>query len=237
MWDAIAAELLAHFKAELGVIAAAPLSFVMAVAFSALIIWLVLYRLMDGKHRQQQAAMTQQLAIMTATIDHQRELLAGHREREEKATETIAEITRKPEFRLLLMGGNVFTPDDAPTLAGFAVGARLWNTGAPSVAVSWSLTIIPKGQTPVLAQWTRRPSQIRAQGPVNSAVLRSSDALDLKTRDTPVGAVPEEGDVLFYATLHRDVVKHPDTWIELSVMDAFQNETTARQRMGDWLQR
>jgi hypothetical protein len=49
----------------------------------------------------------------------------------------------RPELRLSLLGGNIFVPDGAPELTGIALNARIWNTGEPSAATGWALTIIP----------------------------------------------------------------------------------------------
>jgi hypothetical protein len=230
MWDSIAAEVWSHFEGEWGMISAAPASFAFAVLVLTCMVSYVIYQLLENRSREQRA-------IMTATIEHQRELLAGHREREEKVKETIEEIKKRPEFRLVLMGGDIFVTDSDPKWTGLALGIRIWNTGAPSVTVSWSLAIAPKGQTPVLAQWSKRPEQIRAGGIRNSAIIRASEGIDLITAETPVNAIPIQGNVVFYTDLEKSIVTHPDTWLELSVKDIYEHETIARQKMGDWLHR
>jgi hypothetical protein len=105
----------------------------------------LLSRYWDGKSRDQRA-------IMTATIEHQRVLLAVHREKEETFTEKFSEIVKRPDFKVLMMGANIFVPTQEKGWSGIALQAKIWNVGAPSVVVSWSLTIITPGQTPVIAQ-------------------------------------------------------------------------------------
>jgi len=74
-------------------------------------------------------------------------------------------------------------------------------------------------------------------GSINSAVIRASDALDVKTAKDPVAATPADGTLLFYVPLKKPVVLDPSTRLELSVKDIHGSESVARQLMGDWLQR
>ena len=98
--------------------------------------------------------------------------------------------------------------------------------------------VIPKGGLPVVAQLTMIPDNLRlGGGSINSAVIRASDALDVKTAKDPVAATPADGTLLFYVPLKKPVVLDPSTRLELSVKDIHGSESVARQLMGDWLQR
>ena len=143
----------------------------------------------------------------------------------------------KPDIRLLILGADIFTPDFQPDWTGIAVAARVWNTGKPSIAVAWSLIISPKGQTPVIAQFTVMPEQLRAGGPNNNTVLRGADSLDVKNLKEPITSDPKDGNILFYTKLPRDVVMASDTWWELSITNSYGVESTTRKRMGDMLGR
>ena len=146
----------------------------------------------------------------------------------------------KPELRLSLFGGNVFIPD-APDvrdrLTGIHLRAMIWNTGAPSVATSWALTVVPQAETPVRGQLTAIADRVRAAGSINSAVIRGADALDVKTRRESISATPVEGDLLFYCEIAKEVVMRPTTRLELAVKDIYGKESVFTQLMGDWLSR
>jgi hypothetical protein len=228
MFDTISAEVWAQLQREWGMIAAAPVSFTIAVVLATAITGWATYLWAESRSGEQRA-------IMQATIEHQRELLAGHRDREEKAKETIAEITKRPEFHLILLGMSTFTPDQAPGITGINIAARLWNTGAPSIAIAWSLVLLPNGRVPILAQYTMKPETLRAAGDFQSSIMRASGGLDVKTSTTPVGEIPIDGDILFYARIPSEVIKHPETWIEMSVKDKYERDVVAKQKVGDWL--
>jgi hypothetical protein len=146
----------------------------------------------------------------------------------------------KPELRLVMLGANVFVPD-APDLkgqlTGIALDARIWNTGAPSVATSWSLVIIPKNGGLVPTQFTKIPPKLTVKGPVVGAVIKASDALDEKTNANPISTVPVDGTLLFYVKLPQNVVKDLDTRWELTVEDIYGKPTTVAKTLADWLQR
>jgi len=228
MLETVAAEVWAHLQREWGMIAATPVSFVFAVILATVITGYVLYSWLESRDRDRRA-------ITAATIEHQRELLAGHREREEKTKETIAEIKKRPEFHLILLGINTFSPDGALGITGINIRARLWNTGAPSVAIVWSLVVLPKGQVPILAQYHQKPETMRAAGDFQSSIMRASDGLDSKTSTNAVGEMPIDGDILFYARMPLEVARHPETWIEMAVKDKYERDTVAKQKIGDWL--
>lgn len=142
----------------------------------------------------------------------------------------------RPELRLQIEGGNCFTPTDEPSLTGIGLQATVWNTGLSSRVMEWSLSVIPVGATPALAQLTKMPDQLAAGGPKRSAILRASDALDVKTFKDPVGIDPVSGTLLFYVKLPRGKVLNDKTVWELSAKDAFGGEIRVSKRMSDWLQ-
>ncbi len=147
---------------------------------------------------------------------------------------------RQPNLMLSMIGGNVFTPDAKDVrdrLTGIGLSAKVWNTGTPSIATEWLLFVIPKNETPVIAQLTEIPESLRISGPINSTVIRASDSLQAKTKITPVQATPVEGTLLFYVAMKREIVLSPSTRLELIVKDIDGRETKATKIMGDWLQR
>lgn len=144
----------------------------------------------------------------------------------------------KPEIRLNLLGGNIFDPTAAPwkdQICGIALDVRVWNTGSPSIITEWGLVIVSRGNTPIIAQLTKMPEQLTATGEYNGAILRATDALDTKTAFNEVGRGVVEGILLFYARIKRDDLEHPDTRLELYAKDAYERETKAVIRMGQWL--
>ncbi|HVI28317.1 hypothetical protein [Hansschlegelia sp.] len=144
----------------------------------------------------------------------------------------------KPEIRLNLLGGNIFNPAMAPwkdQICGVALDVRVWNTGSPSIITEWGLVIVSRGNTPIIAQLTKMPEQLTTTGEYNGAILRAADALDTKTAFNEVGRGVVEGILLFYARIKRDELEHPDTRLELYAKDAYERETKAVIRMGQWL--
>jgi hypothetical protein len=143
------------------------------------------------------------------------------------------------KLSVLMIGGNVFIPDtsDMQDLTGIALKAKVWNTGSPSVATEWSLTVTPKGKTPVIAQWTQMPETLTLYGTPNSTIIHSSDALDKKTAESPIGDTPIDGTLLFYVKIQKSVVLDPSTRLDLSVKDIHGGTGSDTHLMGDWLQR
>jgi energy-coupling factor transporter transmembrane protein EcfT len=141
----------------------------------------------------------------------------------------------KAELRISMRGGNVFVPDGLPKpTTGIALDARIWNTGGPSVAVDWHLTVTPKSGAPVLAQLTKMPERITVSGNPGAVIL-GSDSLEEKTNKNPIGTTPIDGILLFYVKLDRLTVLDPKTRLDLSVTDILGTETKVSQIMGDWL--
>jgi hypothetical protein len=139
-----------------------------------------------------------------------------------------------------MLGGNVFVPDVPDMqeqLTGIALTAKVWNTGAPSVAAEWSLTVTPEGQQTVFAQWTQMPEVVTLYGTPHPTVIHSSDALDKKTANNPIGDIPVEGALLFYVKLQKTVVLESSTRLDLSVRDIYGGTASDTQVLGDWLQR
>jgi len=156
----------------------------------------------------------------------------------ETITPNRSEIKR-PEFHLLIFGANVFVSgaSDMRPLTGIALATKVWNTGEPSVTTEWNLAIIPQGQAPVIAQLTKIPEHLKLEGPINSTVVRSTDALDEKTARNPVEKGPIEGVLLFYVPLPKSTVQAKTTRWELSVKDLYGVETLATKTMDEWLAR
>jgi len=144
---------------------------------------------------------------------------------------------QKPELHLTIMGGNVFVPDTVPGWTGIGLNARIWNTGTPSTATSWSMVVIPNGGQRVVAQLTEIPNVLLAKGQVNSAKLLAEDSLETKTISTQIGMTPISGTLLFYVALPQVVVNDPGTVWEISVKDVYEKETTVHLLVGNWLQR
>jgi len=145
----------------------------------------------------------------------------------------------KPELRLSMSGGNVFVPDAADVrahLTGIALDVQVWNTGAPSVATGWELSVVPPGFRPVSAQLTAIPEHLQLAGDINSKVLHAADALDVKTGTAPIGSIPVRGTLLFYVKLAQQIILSPSTRLELVVLDVYSSRSIARQTMGNWLQ-
>jgi hypothetical protein len=144
----------------------------------------------------------------------------------------------KPELRLSLTRGNAFTPSTFSThhsLTGVALNVKVWNTGVPSAATDWKLEVIPQGESPVQGQLSVIPEQLRVGGWFNSTVIHASDSLDEKIKSGPISSTPVDGTLLFYVHLKKKVIVDPNTKLELSVKDAYGNESAVASTMGNWL--
>jgi hypothetical protein len=145
-----------------------------------------------------------------------------------------------PNFKITLLGGNVFVPDQDPSLTGLALEARIRNAGAPSIATDWKLIVTVHKEKPITAQLTKPPDHLTLSGKAGKIVLSESDfSLEylavnkaLKTGDSPIG-----GFILFYIHIPRSKVIAPDTILELFVSDYSGRTFSEKQKMGDWLQR
>lgn len=142
----------------------------------------------------------------------------------------------RPELRLVTSGGNIFQPIDVG-MTGITLTTKVWNTGTPTVATEWGLSVIPQGRLPALAQLTKIPEHLRLGGKINSAVVEAAEELDLKTAQTQISAFPVEGVLLFYVHLPLATVRNPATRFELSVQDIYGKETKISKLLGDWMVR
>jgi hypothetical protein len=134
----------------------------------------------------------------------------------------------------LLQGGNIFVPDGKPSWTGIVLNVIVINTGAPSIAVDWGLSIIPATNAPARAQLTKIPRSLVARGQVGSSYVSESESLVESTLNDPLETdVPRSGKLLFYVVLPQNEVKN--SVLELSVTDANGRPFMVRQDIKDWL--
>ena len=139
-------------------------------------------------------------------------------------------------FRLFLPGGNIFIPNIEPGLTGIALDATIVNTGTPSLALDWRLSVIPDVGKPQEAQLTKMPPSLVARGPNNTAHLNSSEALDVSTLSDPLQTnVPRSGKLLFYVKMPKARVM--ESVLELTVTDNNGTRYLVRQDIKQWLTR
>jgi hypothetical protein len=142
----------------------------------------------------------------------------------------------QPNFRMLLSGANVFVPDGEPGLTGIILDVIITNTGSPSVALDWQLSVIPKTGSPKQAQLTKMPPSLVARGQINTAHASSNESLEDLTRREPLQPdVPYSGKLLFYVALPK-----PDVLtgvFELSVTDVKGHPFMVRKDVNEWLSR
>lgn len=146
----------------------------------------------------------------------------------------------KPELRLAMSGGNIFTlvaPGLRGPHTGILLNAKVWNVGKPSVATTWALLVFAQDKTPVIAQHGHIPDQLILSGKFSNRVIRASDALDEKTKTTPITEIPIEGILLFYVPLSKSIVLEQTTKLVLSVKDINEFESITEQVVGRWIQR
>jgi hypothetical protein len=142
-------------------------------------------------------------------------------------------------FKITLLGGNVFISDQDARLTGVALEVRIRNSGGESIATDWALTITPTGGQPVRAQLTKPPKSLTLKG-VNTETTLKQDDFSLEERgvSSPLrpNDPPIQSQILFYAPLSKAEVMAPNTVLTLTVCDFAGHTFSASQRMGDWLQ-
>ncbi|MGD0792322.1 MAG: hypothetical protein ABR920_11190 [Terriglobales bacterium] len=179
-----------------------------------------------------------QYALFKANIDRKNDLIKTLQD--QLAARPVPEQTTtskaKPtNFRLWVPGGNVFVPDQEPTLTGIQLDVRIVNTGDPSRAMDWKLSVIPPHGSPQIAQLTKIPPSLVARGDKSTAHINESESLDEYCLENPLNDVPHEGKLLFYVRLpKRDVL---ESVLELTVSDLDGHSFLLRKDMKEWLQR
>jgi hypothetical protein len=154
---------------------------------------------------------------------------ASGRQETTDATETA--------FKLDLRGGNIFQPGraDMHHVAALALDVRIWNLGAPSAAIDWTLTVqLADGRRAKIGN-TKIANEITSTE-TGSVLAYGKDNLDDKTGQSPVGRVPIQGTLLFIVDLPKAEIIQPETRLELSVKDVFGHVYNVTQRIGDWPQ-
>jgi hypothetical protein len=149
-------------------------------------------------------------------------------------------VPDSPRFILTMLGGNIFVPDQDKSLTGIALKARIRNAGSPSIATDWELIITSPQEKAVMAQLSKPPDRLAVSGETGKIVLSASDfSLEdqasknaLKPGDSPIGGL-----ILFYVRIPKSKVIAPDTILELIVSDYSGRKFSAKQKIGDWLQR
>ena len=143
-----------------------------------------------------------------------------------------AALAEPPYFALQIDGGNFFIPDKMPQLTGILLDVLIINSGTPSIARDWKLSIIPPSGAPKAAQLTRIPPSLVARGEVNTAIVSASESFleSCLARSLDAG-VPRIGELLFYIALPKPDVMQ--SVIELSVRDAKGNPFQVRKDLRD----
>lgn len=144
--------------------------------------------------------------------------------------------TESPEFRINLLGANVFKPTGNSDITGILIDARIWNTGTPSIITEIELVLFLEGHTTISTQFTTMPDRLNLSGQnAGALVLAERDDIERKVTSTAVGASLVEGKALFYAKVTRAKVLHSDTRFEFSIRDIYGKRTTVSKAMNEWL--
>jgi hypothetical protein len=145
-------------------------------------------------------------------------------------------VKSKPELRLLMLGGNIFNPNEPKNLTALNLSVRVWNTGGETTIPEWKLVVVQRDGPVVTAQYQLMANTIVASGPNVNSVMLPSENIGETTANNPIGIKPITGTVLFSVNLAKNIVTAADTRLVLSIKDIYGTETTASQRMGDWQQ-
>jgi hypothetical protein len=128
------------------------------------------------------------------------------------------------------------SPDQPKLLTGIVLDAQIRNSGMPSKATGWRLTVTPRSGTPAEAQYEKTiPKELTFGDPPQ--ILRASEGLADKVlkKNLQSGQVAS-GRLLFYVRLPLATVQDPATKLTLSVQDiAGITYSTMPLVVGDWL--
>lgn len=155
---------------------------------------------------------------------------------ESKSEEAVKD--QPTDFKLSLLGGNIFVADVDSRFTGLVLDVRIRNAGKASIATDWKLFITVPNETPILAQLTQPPPHLTLHGDKNEEIkLFESDFSFEKTIvATPIeyGKIVQ-GRLLFYVESPKEEIIKKDTVLELKVDDIAGHTFSVTQRMGDWL--
>lgn len=153
-----------------------------------------------------------------------------------KPPETEIAVNPLPDFKLSLMGVNLFIANKVGTKwTGLGLSVRIRNAGAESIATDWVLEIQLADGTKLYPQLTKIPDTLTLSGP-QSAIIRATDSLDALSFNNKISTgTAMEGVLLFYTPTDKALIDNENTVFRLSVQDVSGRKFTAEQRMGDWL--
>lgn len=151
---------------------------------------------------------------------------------------SVPVIKHKPDFKLLLLGGNIFVPNKSTHLTGIILDVRIRNIGeTTSIATDWKLVIKVPNKSPLIAQLTSPPKKLSVSGNPNAIFYKTDFQLEKTASSDPLApnAFPLEGKLLFYIKIPKNEIMNFDTILNLSVEDNTGHEFSVNQRLGDWL--
>lgn len=216
-------KLLEELRREWPVIKQAPLLFIFAVLLVIIGCWSLLQ------------------FLYKTNLDRKNDLIKTLKDQlENRPMQTVTSVppanSGKPEFVLQLDGGNIFIPDQKPSLTGIVLDTIIINTGTPSIARDWQLSVVPPEGSPKTAQLTKIPKSLVARGQFNTMHINEAESLVESTLDRPLEAnVPRSGKLLFYVSLPKHTVEH--SVLELSVKDVKGNPFFVRKDIKEWMSR
>lgn len=181
------------------------------------------------------------LETAQAAAEKQKDLAEDElrKERENKKANVQAPPT-PTNFKLSLLGGNIFVAGSNKNLTGIDLEVQIRNSGQPSRAADWKLNVIKDGQS-YPAQFTKPPPKLALDGEKSgrSLLQRSDFDLDELSSAKPLHAEdkPVRGHILFYIAMQQSEVLADETVLELSVEDDNRKRFSSRQKMGEWMRR
>lgn len=134
-------------------------------------------------------------------------------------------------FTLNTDDANFFVPQYDDSSTNIVMDVDIRNSGTPSIATGWRLTVTPKGKSPVVAQFMQIPQRLDV-GPLT---VKESESLANKVAKKRVenGSLVS-GRLLFSVHLPLSQVQDDATVFKLSVQDVAGNVFSSEQRAGDW---
>jgi len=141
---------------------------------------------------------------------------------------------KPPKFSILIESANIAIPPKPQNATSLALNVSIDNSGDPSIAVDWNLTVEIPGHMAQTARFMRlgQMDKLTWKGE-NTATIFGRDALEDKTENTPViGKVRGQLWFILEGSSIKEVV-NPKTILILSVKDKYRHLHSSTQTIDD----
>lgn len=152
------------------------------------------------------------------------------------ATINMPPSNNTAHFLLNIEGATCSVLPSDPKITEIVFDATIRNSGGPSVATGWKLTVTPKGGDAVLAQYEPIP-----KGRLDNLPLISAKSSESLADQVAKHAIPAEkvisGRLMFHVRMPLATVQDPASVFTLSVQDLVGNPFSTSRRAGEIVRR